>query len=136
MIGNGGDVFKDKSSDHYNEHQKFMSTVNRLVSEWKDDKKGLIFQETSRELRHPTLKQVEGQETRWARAEVGVLRNFTRNAPTIYVCLGQQMEVYRKEGNNTAQKRIESQLKDLRDYEFWAYIIGKDILYVLELVLT
>ena len=54
-----------------------------LMSHWKDDKDGLVFEETRRMLRHATLKQKSNQETRWARADIESKRNFFRNAVTI-----------------------------------------------------
>ena len=84
------------------------------MSYWKDDKDGLIFEETSRMLRHATLKQRGSQETRWARANIETKRNFFRNAVTIYVCLGQKVEMFARENNLTKQKEIEALMKPLR----------------------
>ena len=95
-----------------------------LMSHWKDDKDGLVFEETSRMLRHATLKQKSNQETRWARADIESKRNFFRNAVTIFICFGRKVEMYAREINLTKQKEIESLMKPLQNFEFWVYLVG------------
>ena len=70
------------------------------MEQFKDCKEGLVFEETSHKLKHATLKQRGSQETRWARADLAAKRNFFRNSPTIFICLGQKMEKYRLEGDS------------------------------------
>ena len=118
-----GDFFVRSDSDHSKDYKKVTSTMFSLMKSWKGDKDGMIFEETSHSLKHPTLKQRASQETRWARADLQAKRNFFRNAPTIYICLGQRMEKFRDD-ELTKEKEIEAEMKPLRKYEFWVLLLG------------
>ena len=119
-----GDVLVHPDSDHSSDYKKVTSTMFSSMKRWKDDKDGMIFEETSHSLRHPTLKQRGSQETRWCRADLHAKKNFFRNVPTIVVCLGQRREKFRLENNLTKEKEIETVMKPLMDYEFWVLLLG------------
>ena len=118
------DVLLHRDSLHAPKYQEIMGHMYRMMTAFKDNKDGMSFDETSHELRHPTLIRRSEQKTRWARADLGVKKNFFRNAPTIYICLGKKMEEFRVARNNTGQKEILVKLKQLTDPDFWLYQIG------------
>ena len=119
-----GDILVRRESEHSRAYQKTTGEMFTLMKMWKDDKDGMIFQETSQTLRHPTLKQRASQETRWAQADLGAKKNFFRNSPTIYNCLGQKMQDYMIEGNVMKHKEVENLMKPLLTFDFWIMMIG------------
>ena len=119
-----GDVLVHPDSDHSSDYKKITNIMFRSMKRWKDDKDGMIFQETSQGFRHPTLKQRGSQETRWCRADLHAKKNFMRNAPTIVVCLEQRRDKFRLEGKLTKEKEIEAEMKPLMNYEFWVFLLG------------
>ena len=119
-----GDVLVHADSEHSSQYQAHTKLMYSLMSQWKDSKDGLAFEELAQELKHPVLKQRGSQVTRWARCNLGSKKNFFRNAATIFNCLGRKMNEYRQANDNTKQKEIEAKIKKLTNFEFWAYIIG------------
>ena len=119
-----GDCLVRADSNDTKEYQKVTSAMFRVMKTWKDDKDGLIFNETSNSLRRATLKQRGSQETRWANADLHAKKNFFRNAPTIHNCLGQRMTKFRLAGNQTKMKEIQNQMKPLMNCEFWLMLLG------------
>ena len=111
--GSGSKPYKDVSEFMYD-----------LMSKFREDKSSMIFKETADELDMAILKNKKKSETRWARKDLSSNVTFFRNAPAMYVVLGREAEVHRREKNNTKLKQVLKVMERMQSPKFWLHALG------------
>ena len=116
------DVFKKGDSSQI--YSKYIDIMYELMKMYRDNKQGLIFTEVAEEMRHTTVKLRGRQETRWAKVDLVNMVGFCRDAATIYVCLGRDIEKARMENDMTTMKNLLKKREILRDPMFWLHLLA------------